>query len=66
MVGFTVNVCDAGTCQPVEDTETIVLCEDWAKNLIYDHVEGFALTERGQLFIYDSAGNIAYPPEGRF
>ena len=46
--------------------EQIALKEDWAKNLIYCDMEGFFLSEDGNLILADECGNWVYPPEGRF
>lgn len=44
----------------------IARTEDWAKNLVYCDVDGFAITEDGSLILMDDCGNCAYPPSGRF
>lgn len=46
--------------------EQIALKEDWAKNLIYCDMEGFFLSEDGNLVLADECGNFAYPPPERF
>lgn len=46
--------------------QEIALNEDWAKNLVYCDMEGFAITEDGNLLLLDECGNFAYPPNGRF
>ena len=38
----------------------------WAKYLVYCDIEGFALTEEGQLILMDECGNTAYCPSDRF
>lgn len=48
------------------DLEKIALEEDWAKNLIYCDMEGFAIEEDGTLLLLDECNSMAYCPEGRF
>ena len=48
------------------DTYKIALKEDWAKNLIYCDMEGFAIEEDGTLVLMDECGNVAYCPADRF
>ncbi len=48
------------------DPWDIALHEDWAHNLIYCDMEGFALLQDGQLILVDECGNFEYCPEGRF
>lgn len=48
------------------DTSYIALHEDWAKNLIYCDISGFALDEDGLLMLIDDCNNIAYCPHDRF
>lgn len=48
------------------DVEEICLKEDWAYNLIYCDIEGFAITEDGSLVLLDECGNVAYCPIDRF
>ena len=48
------------------DVEEIALHEDWAKDLIYCDIEGFAITEDGELILADECGKYAYCPDGRF
>lgn len=48
------------------DAEEIALHEDWAKGLVYCDIEGFAITEDGELILADECGNFAYCPDGRF
>lgn len=40
--------------------------EDWAKDLMWMDMDGFALTEEGSLLLMDECGNSAYCPQGRF
>ena len=44
----------------------IALEEDWAKNLMYCDMEGFAIEEDGTLVLMDECGRYSYPPENRF
>lgn len=48
------------------DPKQIALKEDWAKDLIYCDMEGFAILEDGGLMLLDECGNYAFCPAGRF
>lgn len=48
------------------DVENIALNENWAKGLIYCDIDGFLLTEDGNLLLMDDCGNVAYCPSDRF
>jgi len=48
------------------DLYKIAKNEEWAKNLIYCDMEGFALGEDGSLLLLDECGNVAYCPADRF
>ena len=48
------------------DCETIALTEEWAKHLIYCDIDSFAITEDGDLILFDDCNNVAYPPRDRF
>lgn len=48
------------------DPAKIALTEEWAKGLVYCDMEGFAMTQFGELLLVDVCGNCAYCPEGRF
>lgn len=48
------------------DLRKIALTEDWAKSLVWCDVDGFCLTEGGQLVLIDECGDFAYIPPGRF
>lgn len=48
------------------DCWEIALKEEWAKNLCYCDIEGFAIEEDGTLVLLDECGKVAYCPEGRF
>ena len=38
----------------------------WAKHLVYCDIDGFALTEDGNLLLMDDCGGVAYCPKDRF
>ena len=61
--GFKVTDTQTGE-EP--DLEEIALNEDWAKELIYCDMEGFALQDDGTLILCDETGRFVYCPEGRF
>lgn len=48
------------------DPEEIALKEDWAKDLIYCDMEGFAMLQNGELILVDECGRWEPCPEGRF
>ena len=48
------------------DTMQLALKEEWAKNLVYCDIEGWALGEDGTLYLIDECGNVAYAPEDLF
>lgn len=48
------------------DVYRIAKKEEWASRLIYCDMEGFALTEDGNLILMDECGNMAYCPPDRF
>ncbi len=48
------------------DTEEIARNEDWAKDLMWMDMEGFAIEEDGTLLLLDECGKFEYCPEGRF
>ena len=60
---FSVIDTQAGT---EADVEFIALHEDWAKNLMYCDMEGFAILEDGTLILTDECGKYEFCPEGRF
>ena len=60
---FTVVDTETGK-QP--DTEKIALEEDWARDLIYCDIEGFAIEEDGTLLLLDETGRWVYCPPKRF
>lgn len=48
--------------------EDIVLNEEWAymTNLVHCDMEGFAITNNGDLIMLDECGNYEFCPQGRF
>ena len=42
------------------DTWNIALNEEWAQSLIYCDMEGFAITEDGNLVLMDECGHVVY------
>lgn len=62
---MTFNVIDKNT-GVYPDVEKIALTEEWAKNLVYCDIDGFALHEDGNLVLLDDCGNVAYCPPDRF
>lgn len=48
------------------DIEGIALHEEWANDLCYCDLEGFAVLDDGRLVLLDECGRFAYCPEGRF
>jgi len=65
MAHKTFHVIDKTTGKE-PDLERIVLDEEWASDLIYCDMEGFALLEDGNLILLDECGNWAYCPYDRF
>ena len=62
---MTFDVIDTKTGE-YPDLWKIALEEDWAKDLMYCDMEGFAIEEDGTLILLDECGRHAYCPEGRF
>jgi hypothetical protein len=48
------------------DTYRIPLKEEWAKDLMWADMEGFAVLEDGRLFLLDECGGCVECPMGRF
>ncbi len=44
----------------------IALHEEWAKDLCYCDMEGFAIDQYGYLILMDECGKHVYCPDGRF
>ena len=61
--GFT--VIDTTTGQEA-DTYDIALHEDWAKHLVYCDINGWAITDDGDLILIDDCGRFAYADRERF
>lgn len=61
----TFSVIDNKTGKEADPYE-ITLNEDWAKNLMYCDMEGFAILEDGSLILVDECGRHEYCPIGRF
>lgn len=63
--GETFIVIDNKTGEEA-DTYDIALHEDWAKNLCYCDMEGWAITDDGTLLLVDECGRFAYADRERF
>ena len=48
------------------DLKQLALKEEWAQNLIYCDMDGFCISEDGNLLLMDECGNITSCPPGRF
>ena len=48
------------------DAYEIALHEEWAQGLVYCDMEGFAITENGDLMLADECGNFVYCDSERF
>ena len=59
------NVIDKQTGKE-PDLEKIALNEDWAKDLIYCDMDGFAIMEYGDLILLDECGKHVFCPADRF
>jgi len=62
---MTLEVIDKKT-GTYPNLEEIALNEDWASNLMYCDMDGFALFEDGNLILMDECGHYAYCPVDRF
>ena len=62
---ITFDVIDPKTVE-YPDLEKIARTEEWAQNLIYCDMDGFCISEDGNLILMDECGNYAYCPEDRF
>ena len=65
MTEFAFKVIDNQTGKE-PDCAAIALSEDWAKELIYCDMEGFALEDDGTLVLLDECGKFVYCPIDRF
>lgn len=59
------TVIDNNTGKQADKVE-IALNEEWACDLMYCDMDGFAILEDGSLILIDECGKYAYCPEGRF
>ena len=59
------KVIDNKTSKEADICE-IALKEDWAKDLIYCDMQGFAILDDGTLVLLDERGKYVYCPNGRF
>jgi hypothetical protein len=59
------TVIDKKTGKEADEYE-IALKEDWAKDLMYCDMEGFALLQDGTLILVDECGRFEYCPADRF
>jgi len=62
---FTFQVIDKNTGKEA-DVADIALREDWARKLVFRDIEGFCLTQDGELILADECGHWVYAPAGRF
>lgn len=62
---ITFDVIDPETGE-YPDLEKIARTEEWAQNLIYCDMDGFCISEDGNLILMDECGNYAYCSEDRF
>ena len=62
---FSFTVIDNNTGKEA-DIGKIALEEDWAKDLMYCDMQGFALLENGSLVLLDECGKYEYCPSDRF
>ena len=59
------RVIDKQTSKEADPYE-IALHEEWASCLVYCDMEGFAITEDGDLVLMDECGNVVYCDTDRF
>ena len=59
------RVIDKQTSKEADPYE-IALHEEWASCLVYCDMEGFAITEDGDLVLMDECGNVVYCDADRF
>lgn len=62
---FKFSVIDKRTGQ-VANEWRIAMDEDWADNLMWADLDGFAIQEDGAFVLLDECGNFAYCPPDRF
>lgn len=63
--GETFTVIDTKTGKEADEYE-IALHEDWAKDLCYCDMDGWAITDDGTLLLLDECGRCAYADRERF
>jgi len=49
-----------------EDLIEIVQNEEWARDLVWTDIDGWAIDEYGSILLMDDCGNVRYAPRGRF
>ena len=60
------QVIDSKTGELANPVE-IAVAEEWSTDqLLWCDIEGFAVTEEGDLILLDETGRYTYCPEGRF
>lgn len=62
---MTFRVIDKKTGKEADPYE-IALHEEWAQGLVYCDMEGFTITENGDLMLADECGNVVYCDTERF
>lgn len=65
LVELPFAVIDKQTKKEADEYE-ISLKEDWAKCLCYCDMDGFAITQDGNIILLDECGKYAYCPRDRF
>lgn len=65
MANPTFKVIDNKTGKEADEYE-IALKEEWAKDLMYCDMDGFAIMHDGTLILVDECGKFAYCPSDRF
>jgi hypothetical protein len=64
---MTFIVIDKRTGQEANEYKVALRArKKWAKDLMVDDLEGWALQQDGTLILCDECGNFAYPPQKRF
>lgn len=57
-----IDIVTGEEANPVRIAKT----EEWAQDLEWCHIEGFAMTESGSLIIIEEGGSYIHCPDGRF
>lgn len=65
MANLSFTVIDNTTGKEADEWE-IANKEEWAKDLCYCDMSGFAITQDGSLILMDECGAFAYCPSDRF